>query len=107
MQKIAFWTPAKGQVGVEAAAYVHVEKHAVLNCGRLGPVDGGLDVGHDSGIGHKLGEVASDGSNGTRVGCHPSRCTLHQTLKSDATKILTCARSAQRSTLCVPRRYIV
>ena len=55
-----------GQVGVEAAAYVHVEKNAGLNCGRVGPVDGGLDVGHDSGIGHKLGEVASDGSDGSR-----------------------------------------
>ena len=70
----------KGQVGVEASAYVHVEKHAGLNCGRLGPVDGGLDVGHDSGIGHKLGEVASHGSDGARVGCHPSRRTPQQAL---------------------------
>ena len=46
---------------------MHVEKNAGLNCGRVGPVDGGLDVGHDSGIGHKLGEVASDGSDGWPV----------------------------------------
>ena len=61
----------KGQIGVEGATYVQVEKHAGVNCGRLGPLDGGLYVGQDSGIGHKPGKVASDGSDGTRPGCHP------------------------------------
>tara|TARA_B110000046_G_scaffold176480_1_gene202206 strand:+ start:314 stop:484 length:171 start_codon:yes stop_codon:yes gene_type:complete len=40
------------------------------------PVDRGLDVGKDGGVGDEIGKVASDGSDSARIGCHPCWITL-------------------------------
>tara|TARA_B110000046_G_scaffold37201_1_gene40625 strand:+ start:2239 stop:2433 length:195 start_codon:yes stop_codon:yes gene_type:complete len=44
---------------LDRGAYVQVQKQAGLHGGRLCPVDRGLDVGKDGGVGDELGKVAT------------------------------------------------
>lgn len=60
----------ESETGVEAAAYVQVEEHASLDCGRLSPLDSSPDVSQYSCVG--FCEVASHRPDTTiRVGRHP------------------------------------